>query len=304
MHPDKSSDPNAHEKFSEITKIYEVLKDDDLRKKYDKWGEKGLEDDFNPNRGRYEDWRFYQEDFGLYDNDDQIEVLDRSSLFDAMASDELWFIKFYSERCSHCNDLAPKWRELASQMSGVAHFGAISCRDFRQTCMQLGINGYPSLLLFRRGASRFNLNGENVRRSESKYKMARDVDQMRDYVLTFAKTNIHELKNDRGPQWLSKPVIYILSDSDGDSPINKFPDQYIISNRLTSVFQIMSVNCAVYDPFKLCQLRSSDEGGIIYQPAESDPIEQSQKLVRIDTFNTQGRKRDFELSFNVIIRYN
>ena len=31
MHPDKSDDPNAHEKFSEITRIYETLKDDELR---------------------------------------------------------------------------------------------------------------------------------------------------------------------------------------------------------------------------------------------------------------------------------
>ena len=38
MHPDKSDDPNAHEKFSEITRIYETLKDDELRKKYDRHG--------------------------------------------------------------------------------------------------------------------------------------------------------------------------------------------------------------------------------------------------------------------------
>ena len=38
MHPDKSDDPNAHEKFSEITRIYETLKDDELRKKYDRQG--------------------------------------------------------------------------------------------------------------------------------------------------------------------------------------------------------------------------------------------------------------------------
>ena len=76
------------------------VKDDDLRKKYDKWGEKGLEDDFNPNRGRYESWNFYHEEFGLYDNDEDIEVLDRGTLFEAMASNDLWFIKFYSERQS------------------------------------------------------------------------------------------------------------------------------------------------------------------------------------------------------------
>ena len=67
----------AHEKFSEITRIYEVLKDDETRKRYDKYGEKGLDENFNPNQ-RYESWSFFHEEFGLYDNDDNIEVLDRA----------------------------------------------------------------------------------------------------------------------------------------------------------------------------------------------------------------------------------
>merc|ERR1712227_296926 len=75
MHPDKSDDPDAHEKFLEINKIYEVLKDDELRKKYDRWGEKGLEDGFNGGQ-RYESWDFYHQELGLYDEDEQIHVLD------------------------------------------------------------------------------------------------------------------------------------------------------------------------------------------------------------------------------------
>lgn len=81
MHPDKSDDPLAHEKFSEVTRMYEVLKDDEMRKRYDKYGEKGLDENFNPNQ-RYESWSFFHEDFGLYDNDEDIEVLDRDDLYE------------------------------------------------------------------------------------------------------------------------------------------------------------------------------------------------------------------------------
>ena len=80
-----------------------MLKDDDLRKKYDRWGEKGLEDDFHGNR--YESWDFYHEELGLYDEDHEIHVLDHKELINAISSDDVWFIKFYSERCSHCHDL-------------------------------------------------------------------------------------------------------------------------------------------------------------------------------------------------------
>jgi len=43
-HPDKNPDPAAAEKFKEITVAYEVLSDEQKRKTYDRYGEKGLED--------------------------------------------------------------------------------------------------------------------------------------------------------------------------------------------------------------------------------------------------------------------
>ena len=33
-HPDKNSEDNAHEKFLQMNRAYEILKDEDLRKKY------------------------------------------------------------------------------------------------------------------------------------------------------------------------------------------------------------------------------------------------------------------------------
>lgn len=45
-HPDKGGDP---EQFKEITRAYEVLSDEEKRKKYDRYGEEGLDDDgFRP----------------------------------------------------------------------------------------------------------------------------------------------------------------------------------------------------------------------------------------------------------------
>ena len=37
-------DPKAQEKFIELNRAYEVLKDQDLRKKYDLYGEEGLDE--------------------------------------------------------------------------------------------------------------------------------------------------------------------------------------------------------------------------------------------------------------------
>lgn len=44
-----------------MNRAYEVLKDEDQRKKYDKYGEKGLDEQ----QGRqYESWNYYRYDFG------------------------------------------------------------------------------------------------------------------------------------------------------------------------------------------------------------------------------------------------
>jgi len=43
-HPDKNPSPDANDKFSKINNAYEVLSDPEKRKKYDLYGEKGLEE--------------------------------------------------------------------------------------------------------------------------------------------------------------------------------------------------------------------------------------------------------------------
>nr|XP_036856130.1 dnaJ homolog subfamily C member 10 [Manis javanica] len=111
LHPDKNpNNPNAHSDFLKINRAYEVLKDEDLRKKYDKYGEKGLAD--NQEGGQYESWNYYRYDFGIYDDDPEIITLDRREFDAAVNSGELWFVNFYSPRCSHCHDLAPTVRIL------------------------------------------------------------------------------------------------------------------------------------------------------------------------------------------------
>lgn len=47
----------------EINRAYEVLKDEEMRKKYDTYGEEGLKED-GPQNKRYESWNFYKQNFG------------------------------------------------------------------------------------------------------------------------------------------------------------------------------------------------------------------------------------------------
>ncbi|KAF2987486.1 hypothetical protein EK904_002527 [Melospiza melodia maxima] len=170
LHPDKNqNDPNAHDNFLKINRAYEVLKDEDLRKKYDKYGEKGLED--QQQGGRYESWNFYRYDFGIYDDDPEIITLDRGEFDAAVNSGELWFVNFYSPRCSHCHDLAPTWREFAKELDGVIRIGAVNCGDNRMLCRIKGINSYPSLYIFKTGMQPVKYYGDRSKESLKNFAM-------------------------------------------------------------------------------------------------------------------------------------
>uniref|UniRef100_A0A8C2ESX3 DnaJ homolog subfamily C member 10 n=1 Tax=Cyprinus carpio TaxID=7962 RepID=A0A8C2ESX3_CYPCA len=170
MHPDKNpNDATAHEKFLKINRAYEVLKDEDLRKKYDKYGEKGLQDE--QQGGRYESWNYYRYDFGIYDEDAEITTLDRGDFDAAVNSGDVWFVNFYFPRCSHCHDLAPTWREFAKEMDGVIRISAVNCGDNGMLCRSKGINSYPSLYVFRAGMKPEKYYGDRTKSSLTTFAM-------------------------------------------------------------------------------------------------------------------------------------
>uniref|UniRef100_A0A8C5HZP8 DnaJ homolog subfamily C member 10 n=1 Tax=Gouania willdenowi TaxID=441366 RepID=A0A8C5HZP8_GOUWI len=176
MHPDKNpGDSEAHDKFLQVNRAYEVLKDEDLRKKYDKYGEKGLDEQQG---GRYESWNYYRYDFGIYDDDLEIITLDSEA---AVNSGEIWFINFYFPRCSHCHQLAPTWREFAKEMDGVIRIGAVNCGDNNHLCRRKGIKSYPSLLIYRAGETPEKYNGD------------RDKDDLVRFSMQFITTSVTQL---------------------------------------------------------------------------------------------------------------
>ncbi|XP_030832384.1 dnaJ homolog subfamily C member 10 [Strongylocentrotus purpuratus] len=148
MHPDKNQDdPKAHDKFVRINRAYEVLKDDDLRKKYDRFGEEGLKEQ-NQRYNKYESWQFYKTEFGLYDEDPEIVTLSKSDFEQSVFGEDIWIVNFYSPRCHHCHDLAPAWREFAKEVEGVIRVGAVNCWDDRPLCTAQNVKRFPTLFVY------------------------------------------------------------------------------------------------------------------------------------------------------------
>lgn len=157
-------DEEAQANFILLSKAYETLKDPELRKHYDLYGNVKNEQAYDSKK-QYQSYQYYQEDFGIYDDDPLIVTL---SLFDfgrlcitvlndilfkfflileTNINDEnmVWFVNFYSPQCSHCHTLAPIWRKLATELEGVVRIAAVNCFEDWQLCHQLNIRAYPSL---------------------------------------------------------------------------------------------------------------------------------------------------------------
>lgn len=70
-HPDRNKDPNAAEKFREITEAYAVLSDDEKRARYDKYGHAGIEENYTQeDLFRQADFSDLFRDFGFGDLED------------------------------------------------------------------------------------------------------------------------------------------------------------------------------------------------------------------------------------------
>ncbi|KAF0757818.1 hypothetical protein AaE_004138, partial [Aphanomyces astaci] len=68
-----------------------------------------------------------------------------------LAEKDVVFAKFYAPWCGHCKSLAPTWKQLSAAFSvldnaAVVH---IDCDKHESLCTTHGIEGFPTLKLYR-----------------------------------------------------------------------------------------------------------------------------------------------------------
>ncbi|XP_019762900.2 dnaJ homolog subfamily C member 10 isoform X1 [Dendroctonus ponderosae] len=203
LHPDKNKDDSdAEQKFIQLAKAYEILKDPTSRKEYDLHGDS----EFNNNKRSYHSYSYYKDHFGIYDDDPIIVTLSKQDYeLNILDVNQAWFVNFYSPHCHHCHEMAPIWRKLASQLEGVVRIAAVNCEEDYPLCYQLSIEAYPTLLFYEKEAHIYD--GEKFRGSKT-------LEALEEYILSKVHVNIEDIDQNNWPLLKQKQWVLFLCSND------------------------------------------------------------------------------------------
>ncbi|CAF4709932.1 unnamed protein product [Rotaria socialis] len=180
-HPDKNSEPNAHEQFTKINAAYEILSDSTKRQNYDEYGTTSQDNHrgFNTNHFRdpYDIFRaHFSGDFNFFHESPtgaKKFIHTREFLSNILPnSDKKPYVLFGSTNfCSTCRQPLGIFRALEKQFNdvgiGTAEFNA---HDQRLS-NELGISSAPSLcVISQRRVYHFNDHGKITEYTESNVK--------------------------------------------------------------------------------------------------------------------------------------
>ncbi|XP_076166338.1 dnaJ homolog subfamily C member 10-like isoform X2 [Ptiloglossa arizonensis] len=223
-HPDKNNDnPEAQAKFIQLTRAYETLKDPVLRQRYDSYGDEGI--DVANKQGTYHSWKYYANNFGIYDDDLWIEENDYFE--NVLHSEKVWMINFYSPMCGHCHRLAPIWKKIAEELDGAVRIAVVNCEDEWQLCRQIGIRSYPTLLHYPKNSKGgVQYNGEKTYTA------------IMNFILNKLEINIREIEEpldnfiSRGSEESNKPILIFVCRGQDDcfTSIERFKVAAIFEN--------------------------------------------------------------------------
>lgn len=83
--------------------------------------------------------------------DSDVVILDPENFDSEIASSGITLVEFFAPWCGHCKALAPNYEKAATELKGSAKLGSVDCTIHRDLCSRFGVQGFPTLKIFRQG---------------------------------------------------------------------------------------------------------------------------------------------------------
>ncbi|XP_078731191.1 dnaJ homolog subfamily C member 16 isoform X2 [Lampetra fluviatilis] len=165
-HPDKNRDPNAEDRFVEITKAYEVLSNEEKRSQYDRFGSAhggGAQFQQGGNFHHHDPFSsffahpyfssFFQEDERL-DGEEQVGWRAYEGRLLKASSQRPFMLRVTSRACLACRQMLPMWKSTAPTLLGYGvGVGMVDGDVDARLVMRLGVRTVPAVVAVLSGKS-------------------------------------------------------------------------------------------------------------------------------------------------------
>jgi len=86
-------------------------------------------------------------------------ILDDKNFDEEVKKHEYVLVEFYAPWCGHCKQLEPEWEKAATELKGISHLAKIDADSNRASGEKYGVQGFPTIKLFRNGAVQKDYDG-------------------------------------------------------------------------------------------------------------------------------------------------
>ncbi|ELP85178.1 protein disulfide-isomerase precursor, putative [Entamoeba invadens IP1] len=119
------------------------------------------------------------------------------------------FVKYYAPWCGHCKALKPIYEQLAKEMHNKLKFAEVNCEDSKEICEKEEVQGFPTLILFRKGRAKKVYGGE------------RNLEAMKNWLESAAMPPVKESNKEEIEELKKKDLPFLVVRSEADDPIRK-----------------------------------------------------------------------------------
>ncbi|CAD8107592.1 unnamed protein product [Paramecium sonneborni] len=216
-HPDKAkgNKEESEKQFQKIVNAYEILKDPEQRKIYDKFGEEGLKEhtqrqqqkqghfNYNDVFSRFFGGGFQQQkpnlEQSLFSKSDVYEI-DMTTINRFFRRDHVWLIFFYKND-DYGRQYKNTWNELASKYYGIFQVAAINCAAENEICDdEFQVYEFPKVFAY----------PANIRQEPVEFKLKMELDQLAKFAISFMESFVSIVTNDNYDNFIRQQDQHIV----------------------------------------------------------------------------------------------